>query len=46
MINIVVVIEPYFALQNLSQLASINHDVLIQSGKDSAKGSPARGPGT
>ncbi|KAI9200017.1 hypothetical protein LWI28_001562 [Acer negundo] len=35
-----------FSFKNLSQLASINHDVFIQSGKDSAKGSPARGPGT
>ncbi|KAK3231583.1 hypothetical protein Dsin_003464 [Dipteronia sinensis] len=35
-----------FSFKNLSQLASINHDVFIQSGKDSAKGSPARGLGT
>ncbi|KAL5780460.1 hypothetical protein ACOSQ2_011197 [Xanthoceras sorbifolium] len=35
-----------FSFKNLSQLASINHDVLVQSGKDSARASPARGPGT
>ncbi|XP_065880657.1 probable serine/threonine protein kinase IRE4 isoform X2 [Euphorbia lathyris] len=31
-----------FSFKNLSQLASINHDVLLQSGKDSAKNSPSR----
>ncbi|KAK6245388.1 hypothetical protein SCA6_008478 [Theobroma cacao] len=35
-----------FSFKNLSQLASINHDVLLQSGKDSAKSSPSRGLGT
>ncbi|KAJ0024658.1 hypothetical protein Pint_08928 [Pistacia integerrima] len=34
-----------FSFKNLSQLAAINHDVLIQNGRDSAKGSPAKGPG-
>ncbi|KAL1100100.1 hypothetical protein V6Z11_D05G207200 [Gossypium hirsutum] len=34
-----------FSFKNLSQLASINHDVLVQSGKDSAKSSPSRGLG-
>ncbi|KAK9989941.1 hypothetical protein SO802_030180 [Lithocarpus litseifolius] len=34
------------ALQkNLSQLAAINHDVLLQIGKDLTKCSPSRGPG-
>ncbi|KAK8642446.1 hypothetical protein V6N13_011789 [Hibiscus sabdariffa] len=35
-----------FSFKNLSQLASINHDVLVQSGKDSAKCSPSRSLGT
>ncbi|XWS25738.1 hypothetical protein CRYUN_Cryun27aG0093300 [Craigia yunnanensis] len=35
-----------FSFKNLSQLASINHDVLLQSGKNSAKCSPSRGLGT
>ncbi|GKV29885.1 hypothetical protein SLEP1_g38763 [Rubroshorea leprosula] len=35
-----------FSFKNLSQLASINHDVLLQTGKDSAKCSPSRGLGT
>lgn len=35
-----------FSFKNLSQLASINHDVLLKSGKDSAKCSPSRGLGT
>ncbi|KDP38482.1 hypothetical protein JCGZ_04407 [Jatropha curcas] len=33
-----------FSFKNLSQLASINHDVLVQTGKDSAKNSPSRAP--
>ncbi|KAK4490331.1 hypothetical protein RD792_001005 [Penstemon davidsonii] len=34
-----------FSFKNLSQLASINHDVLLQSGKDSSKCStPYKGP--
>ncbi|XP_043687810.1 probable serine/threonine protein kinase IRE4 isoform X4 [Telopea speciosissima] len=34
-----------FSFKNLSQLASINHDVLLQSGKGTSKcSSPARGP--
>ncbi|XP_042492106.1 probable serine/threonine protein kinase IRE4 [Macadamia integrifolia] len=34
-----------FSFKNLSQLASINYDVLLQSGKDTSKcSSPARGP--
>ncbi|WCJ35156.1 Protein kinase superfamily protein [Euphorbia peplus] len=32
-----------FSFKNLSQLATINHDVLLQSGKDSARNSPSRG---
>ncbi|CAN0905806.1 Probable serine/threonine protein kinase IRE4 [Linum grandiflorum] len=35
-----------FSFKNLSQLASINHDVLLQNGRDSLKNSPSRGPGT
>ncbi|XP_043713564.1 probable serine/threonine protein kinase IRE4 [Telopea speciosissima] len=34
-----------FSFKNLSQLATINYDVLLQSGKDTSKcSSPARGP--
>ncbi|XP_027091413.2 probable serine/threonine protein kinase IRE4 isoform X1 [Coffea arabica] len=34
-----------FSFKNLSQLASINHDVLLQGGKDSSKcSSPSRNP--
>ncbi|KAG9138602.1 hypothetical protein Leryth_012939 [Lithospermum erythrorhizon] len=34
-----------FSFKNLSQLASINHDVLVQGGKSSSKcASPCRGP--
>ncbi|XP_015576027.2 probable serine/threonine protein kinase IRE4 isoform X1 [Ricinus communis] len=33
-----------FSFKNLSQLASINHDVYLQTGKDSAKNSPSRAP--
>ncbi|XP_042508945.1 probable serine/threonine protein kinase IRE4 isoform X4 [Macadamia integrifolia] len=34
-----------FSFKNLSQLALINHDVLLQTGKDTSKSSsPARGP--
>lgn len=35
-----------FSFKNLSQLASINHDVLLQTGKDSTKCSPSQGPGS
>ncbi|XP_021896430.1 probable serine/threonine protein kinase IRE [Carica papaya] len=37
-----------FSFKNLSQLASINHEVLLQNGKDSTKGSssPSKGLGT
>ncbi|CAN1126932.1 Probable serine/threonine protein kinase IRE4 [Linum perenne] len=35
-----------FSFKNLSQLASINHDVLLQNGRDSLKNSPSRAPGT
>ncbi|XP_035541728.1 probable serine/threonine protein kinase IRE4 isoform X3 [Juglans regia] len=35
-----------FSFKNLSQLASINHDVLLQTGKDPTKFSPSRGPGS
>ncbi|XP_062160293.1 probable serine/threonine protein kinase IRE4 isoform X2 [Alnus glutinosa] len=35
-----------FSFKNLSQLASINHDVLLQTGKDSNKSSPSSGPGS
>ncbi|XP_039052760.1 probable serine/threonine protein kinase IRE [Hibiscus syriacus] len=31
-----------FSFKKLSQLASINHDILVQSGKDSVKCSPSR----
>lgn len=34
-----------FSFKNLSQLASINHDVLLQTEKDSARCSPSRGSG-
>ncbi|KAL4610656.1 hypothetical protein ACB092_08G066000 [Castanea dentata] len=32
-----------FSFKNLSQLAAINHDVLLQTGKDLSKCSPSRG---
>lgn len=35
-----------FSFKNLSQLAAINHDVLLQTGKDLTKCSPSRGPGS
>ncbi|KAG8654675.1 hypothetical protein MANES_05G161800v8 [Manihot esculenta] len=35
-----------FSFKNLSQLASINHDLLLQTGRDSAKHSPSRAPDT
>ncbi|CAL1355901.1 unnamed protein product [Linum trigynum] len=35
-----------FSFKNLSQLASINHDVLLQTGRDSSKNSPSRAPAT
>ncbi|XP_057988769.1 probable serine/threonine protein kinase IRE4 isoform X2 [Hevea brasiliensis] len=35
-----------FSFKNLSQLASINHDVLLQTGRDSGKHSPSRAPDT
>lgn len=38
--------KDFLLLQNLSQLASINHDLLLQTGRDSAKHSPSRAPNT
>lgn len=35
-----------FSFKNLSQLASINHDVLLQTGKDASKSSPSGGSGS
>ncbi|KAJ8762244.1 hypothetical protein K2173_007400 [Erythroxylum novogranatense] len=35
-----------FSFKNLSQLASINHDVYVQSGRDSTKCSPSRATDT